>query len=79
MSDAKYLGLTANQLAKMASDLEAENAKLMGLVSVLAHCMNDVDRCDTCPVNGNPYDVRAGDWAACDTLRDMLRELGVEL
>ena len=26
--DAKYLGLTANQLAKIASDLKAENAKL---------------------------------------------------
>lgn len=28
MSEAKYLGLTANQLAKVASNLEAENAKL---------------------------------------------------
>lgn len=28
MSEAKYLGLTANQLAKAASNLEAENAKL---------------------------------------------------
>lgn len=28
MSDAKYLGLTANKLAEIASELEAENAKL---------------------------------------------------
>lgn len=26
--DARYLGLTANQLAKIATDLQAENAKL---------------------------------------------------
>jgi len=26
--DARYLGLTANQLAKIATDLKAENAKL---------------------------------------------------
>ena len=28
MSDAKYLGLTANRLAKIATNLERENAKL---------------------------------------------------
>ena len=28
MTDAKYLGLTTNQLAKIASSLDAENAKL---------------------------------------------------
>ena len=28
MSDVEYLGLTANQLAKVASDLVAENTKL---------------------------------------------------
>lgn len=28
MTEAKYLGLTANELAKIASDLDAENAKL---------------------------------------------------
>jgi len=28
MTDAKYLGLTTNQLAKIASDLKAENKKL---------------------------------------------------
>lgn len=28
MSDAKFLGLTANKLARVASDLDAENARL---------------------------------------------------
>lgn len=33
MSDAKYLGLTANRLAKIAYDLETENAKLRELIA----------------------------------------------
>ena len=37
MSEAKYLGLTANQLAKAASNLEAENAKLRELMYERAH------------------------------------------
>ena len=65
-------------VALKTSELQSENAKLRELVSILVHCMNEVDNCHTCPINGNLYDVRAGEWAACDTLRDMLRELGVE-
>ena len=58
--------------------LEAENDKLREKVTILVHCMNDVSGCDDCPINGNPYEVR-GEWAACDSLRDMLRELGVKV
>lgn len=32
MTEAKYLGLTANELAKVASNLEAENDKLRELI-----------------------------------------------
>lgn len=41
MSDAKYLGLTANQLARIASDLDAENARLLEELA-------DVPKCETC-------------------------------
>lgn len=58
--------------------LQAENAELRKLVSVLVHCLDDTDGCDTCPINGNPYDVSTI-WGACDTLRDMLRDAGFEV
>ena len=35
MINAKYLGLTANQLAKAADNLKAENAKLRKLVRLM--------------------------------------------
>lgn len=60
------------------SNLMTENAKLRGLVRILVHCMDEVDNCDSCPINGNPYDV-SKEWAACDTLHEMLCELGVEV
>ena len=43
MSYAKYLGLTANQLSRVACDLEAENAKLRELVLHMYTCMGNVD------------------------------------
>ena len=64
-------------LSQTPEALAAENAKLRELVQTLVHCLNDVD-CDKCPLNGNPYEVR-GEWAACDALRDRMRELGVEV
>lgn len=56
--------------------LQAENTKLRELAEILVHCMDDADGCDTCPVNGNPYDVRS-EWAACDSLRELLNDVGV--
>lgn len=35
MTDREYIGVTANQLAKIASDLKAENDKLRELCSAL--------------------------------------------
>ena len=43
MCEAKYLGLTANQLAKIASNLEVENAELRKFASELL-----VGVCDAC-------------------------------
>ena len=41
MSNAKYLGLTANQLAKVASELEAKNAKLQELLLDVADVLEE--------------------------------------
>lgn len=64
-SDAKYLGLTANKLAKIAYDLETENAKLRELVedAVEAASLDDVR-----------------DWSIGHRLRliRQARELGIE-
>lgn len=38
--DARYLGLTANQLAKIATDLKSENARLRELVSDYSDCLD---------------------------------------
>lgn len=58
MSDAKYLGLTANKLAKIASELEAENAKLRQTLKDLVVgigkelCDNaDKQRCSECSMD----------------------------
>lgn len=71
MSGAKYLGLTANRLARIASDLDAENARLRAMQDTWAE--NDAklrelvrelyeDQCDECDR-----------WR----YRDRLRELGI--
>ena len=56
--------------------LDAENAKLRELLGIVVHCCNEVDGCDTCGLDGDPYEV-ASHWFACDALRDRLREVGV--
>ena len=64
MGEAKYLGLTANQLAKIASNLEVKNVKLCKFASDLL-----VGACDRCPFNS---------CDECD-VRETARELGVEV
>ena len=67
MTDKEYIGVTANQLAKIASDLKAENAKLRGLASGLHQCLDD-EGCGGCPMQDDDG------WC----IRDIrLRELGV--
>lgn len=68
------LRIEAERLCDENERLESENARLLDLVRILVNCMGEVDRCDTCPINGNPYDVSVEDWFACDSLRDMLAE-----
>lgn len=67
--DARYLGLTANQLAKIATDLKVKNTQLRELVQIsIEYCNSGC--CDGCPIqtdDGNcPY-------------ADIARELGVEV
>lgn len=48
MVNARYLGLTANELAKVASDLDAENAKLRELAGAVKEFVED-SHCEDCP------------------------------
>lgn len=57
--------------------LQAENAKLLELVLILAYCMSDGRDCDRCALNG--ADMPTPRISACDELPEMLRELGVEV
>ena len=69
MSGASYLGLTANKLARIASDLDAENARLRELARFIMHQCNDGNpRCDEC--------IGWNDGECVALLR--MRELGVE-
>ena len=69
MSDAKYLGLTANKLARVASDLEDENAKLRELCKAWYKFSYEL------------FDEFIGEPEANEefmALEDRLREMGVE-
>lgn len=57
---------------------QTDVGKLWGLVHVLVHCMGEIDNCDLCPLNGNPYDVSIDQWFACDELHDLLSDVGIE-
>ena len=57
MSDAKYLGLTANKLAKIAYDLETENAELRELAAdIYAINYPSVVGLDNTCIASNKYD-----------------------
>ena len=47
MIDEEYIGITANQLAKIASDLKAENAKLRKYAELYIGAVET--NCDLCP------------------------------
>ncbi len=68
MSEAKYLGLTANKLAKVASDLETENSELRKLLYAAWRCIHTGLSCSDCRL------IAGG----C-TLQTAMQELGVEL
>lgn len=76
MSEAKYLGLTANQLAKVASNLEAENAKLRELGGTMLRCIVSERNkpCWECPAHKDFDELRS---FCC--IRDDAAELGIEV
>ncbi len=67
-------------IANRESDLEdarAENAKLRELVRILKNCADECGDCDTCPINDGSGVLNP--WLGCDSLRDRMRDLGVEV
>lgn len=65
MTDAECIGVTANQLAKIASDLKAENAELREL------CRDMYTTISWCDLDCYPSDNKKREYA------DRLRELGI--
>ena len=51
-------------------------ASLEELVLVLRHCADECGDCDACPVNDAHPATHT--WFGCDTLREMMRKLGLE-
>ena len=69
MINAEFLGLTANQLAKIASKLEDENAKLRKLAYGFRYCSKTLV-CKGCPL----YDPSEPDYCRGGKLE---HELGI--
>lgn len=86
MSDAKYLGLTANKLARIASDLEAENARLRELVRDMNKWLWNGADCTECPFTAEcdlnaafESDMHANICVGWSEIHDRMRELGMEV
>lgn len=79
MINAEYIGVTANQLAKIASGLKAENAKLRELVLknwYIALSEREALRAHDIDPDGGTYMAALDDEIA--TAKDRMRELGIE-
>lgn len=74
MTDAKFLGLTANQLAMEASRLRAENAKLRELCADLYGCGDSCTHCKYWNQGDGFYCNLGVGWKS-----RRMRELGVEV
>ena len=78
MINAEFLGLTANQLAKIASKLEDENTKLRKLFAGWRYCHDDKrSRHEGCPLYRETDDY--SDWHNWCRMDEILRELGIEV
>lgn len=60
-------------------NVESENAKLRELAHILCHCMQINANCDDCRLNGAKGEIAHDQLAACDSLHELLRELGIEV
>lgn len=58
--------------------LQAENAELRELASILRYCMQVNADCDGCKLNGAKGEFVHDPLLACDGLHDRMRELGVD-
>jgi len=80
MIDEEYLGVTANQLAKIASDLKAENAKLRKYAKLYAGVVKT--NCDFCPYCDDfevCKDAEVEPMSEGCALYVEMRELGIEV
>lgn len=77
LADNAKLVVKLNAEHLVRQNAECENAKLRELVLVLKNCADENGDCDACPIN-DAKPVRHP-WFGCDALRDMMRELGVEV
>lgn len=57
----------------------AENVRLRELAAILCHCMQIKASCDDCRINGHKGELASDPLCACDSLHEMLRELGIEV
>lgn len=74
MTDTKYIGITANQLAKIATDLKAENAKLRELVRDMRKALFtlNIDHCQACPRHPS-YEGCGLNFVSTDTINGRIR------
>lgn len=73
-----YSGECLSRMADAAESIEAENAKLRELASILRYCMQVNADCDGCKLNGAKGEFVHDPLLACDGLHDRMRELGVD-
>lgn len=81
MSDAKYLGLTANNLAKIATNLERENAKLRKAIAKAVRVQTVLCADKDAPWCRNEcqlHRAESDDCEACDVL-EVAQALGIEV
>lgn len=84
MINAEYLGLTAYQLAKIASKLEDENAKLRKLAKKLHKCVHGMLRdlapsCVDSSMEGCGMDcTENGENCCMELLEQRMHKLGVD-
>lgn len=71
------MAMSIDSLGRRNKQLEDENAKLRGLMSVMAYCNQFRRDCDGCSMNGAAGIIT--ERAGCDELLARLREMGVEV
>lgn len=70
----------AHAMEERSEKAESNNARLRELVRIIAFCAYaDGSDCDKCAMNGAEMRFKIDETAACDGMRNRLRELGIEV